>query len=453
MAVPVDLGKAFMARVALPYLDVRRGTDSLARYRAAMRNTRRPLEELRSEQWARVRALIDHAYRNVPHYHDAFRRSGVAPGDIRTPEDFRRVPILSKETIQQEPGRLRSTDAVRRRPVPNSTGGSTGQPLQYVLDRASLGWMFAMLWRGWGYGGYELGDRRATLAGLSVLTPGEGMRKTVQTRLLDRNLALPATRLDPPTVRDYVRRLRSWRPRFLMGYPSAIVQFCRAAREELQGLGLRGVCTNAEMLYPHERADIEEVLGCPVLDGYGANDGGVSAFECGEHPGYHVDQERGLLEVVADGEPAAPGERGEVLATDLHNYSMPFIRYAIGDVAVPSGERGSCGRTLPLLDRIEGRTTDLLVFRGGVIVSGPSIVHAFKDLALDDYLVEQLSDSRIQASLVTRPGGTTPEHVEAVLRRNLGADVEVAVKVVDAIPRRPGGKRRFIVSSLARGLR
>lgn len=450
----MDPGRWFNAHVSAPVLDLRRGTSSRSFYRMAVGNLRRPLEDLRREQWARVRALLDHAYRNVPHYHDAFRAAKLTPEDVRTPEDFRKVPVLEKETILHEPARLRSADFSRREPTAAKTGGSTGQPLQYYVDRDSLGWAFALQWRGWGYGGYALGDRRATLAGLSVVGgAGGAFRRWLRTQALERNLALPAVRMDPALMEEYARRLRSWRPKFLMGYPSALSVLCQTIGDRLRDLHLRAAFTTAEMLYPDDRRTIADALGCPVLDTYGANDGGLSAYECGAHPGFHVDVERGLLEVVADGEPAAAGERGEVLATDLWNYSMPFLRYAVGDVAVMGAETASCGRTLPLLDRIEGRTTDFLVLRDGVVLSGPALTLVFKEFAIDDYFVEQTSASQVRVRIVPRPGGTTAEQVLAAMRKHVGPDVDVAVEPVEAIPRPPGGKRRFIVSSLRLGLR
>ncbi len=449
----VNPGKWFATHGALPLLDLRRGTNSRAFYQIALRNVRRPIEELRREQWARLRLLLDHAFRSVPYYHAVFRAAGIRPDDVRTPEDFQKIRPLEKETILHRPGQLHARDLPQRKPQVAKTGGSTGQPLQYYVDRDSLGWAFALQWRGWGYAGFTPGDRRATLAGLSVVAGGSAFRRWLRNRVFERNLALPAIRLNPALIEEYLRRLRAWRPSFLIGYPSALVTFCRVAGHEARELGLRAAFTTAEMLYPEERRYLKDALGCPVLDGYGANDGGVSAYECGEHPGYHVDVERALLEVVADGEPAAPGEAGEVLATDLYNFSMPFIRYAVGDVAVPGGESASCGRTLSLLERIEGRTTDFLVLQNGVVLSGPALTLVFKDFSIDDYFVEQVSDTRVRVQIVTRPGGTTPESVADALRRHLGPDVDLEVNAVPAIPRPPGAKRRFIVSNVPLALR
>lgn len=448
----MDPGGWAVRSLALPLLEVRRGTQSRAFLKVALRNLTRPLEELRAEQWARMRRLVDHAYRSVPHYHDVFRGVGLRPADLTRPEDFRKIPPLTKETIQRQPDRLRSKDFAARRPAEARTGGSTGQPLQYFLDRDSLGWQFALQWRGWGYAGFRFGDRRATLAGLSLVAGGSPFRAWLRTRVMERNLALPAIRLTPSLVEEYLQRLRRYRPKYLLGYPSALVVFARFGGGAASGLGLRAIFTTAEMLYPDERRVLTDAFGCPVLDGYGANDGGISAYECGEHPGYHVDVERGLLEVIAEGEAATPGERGEVLATDLHGYAMPFIRYAVGDVAVPSGSRPACGRSLPLLDRIEGRTTDFLVV-GETVLSGPAITLIFKDLALEDYRIEQTGESAIRVDVVPREGVDATDRVRSALQSQLGSDVSINVRAVERIDRPPGGKRRFIVSSFGRTFR
>ena len=211
----------------------------------------------------------------------------------------------------------------------------------------------------------------------------------------------------------------------------------------------RAIFTSAEMLHPHQREFLEETFGCPVFDFYGANDGGAFAYQCEKRQGYHIVMERAIVEILReDGSPAAPGERGRVVATDLLNQSMPFIRYDAGDEAEMTGEPCSCGRTLPLLSGISGRSNDYIATPEGDRIHGGFFSYIVRGRPwLDQFQVVQESASALTMllKLRTRPPDTELAEIRESLERKCHG-MAVAVLIVDRIPPAPNGKYQYVVN-------
>jgi phenylacetate-CoA ligase len=432
----------------LPALDACLRTRVGPRLREYERSQWLPAAELARRQDAALARLVDHAYRSVPYYRRVMEERGLAPADVRTVADLVKLPILTRADIRAAGTALHSRDLRTLRAKRNSTGGTTGEPLQYLSDWDAWSADWACLYRGWGFAGHRLGDRLATLAGSSLVPEARaGLRQRLRNRL-ERNLPLSVTSLTPELARRYAERLAAWRPRVLRGYPTALYVFARHVTE----LGLRpppltAVLTTAEMLQPQHRAVIEAALQAPVYDGYGCRDGGANAMECDRHTGLHLAVERAVYEFLDD--EGRPGRSGRIVLTDLHNHAMPFIRYEVGDRGVLADAPCPCGRGLPLLARLEGRTTDVLSFAGGVTLSGPAATLMFRETGFLQYQLRQTARDRLELLYV--PGAEDSsagdlERVLGMLRAQVGAAVTVAARAVADIPPTRAGKRRFIVS-------
>ncbi len=407
--------------------------------------------DLADRQNTALARLVAHAYRNVPYYRNVMEERGLRPSDVSTVGDLLKLPLLTKTDIRAAGADLHSRDSAARRPKRNSTGGTTGEPLQYLSDWQAWSRDWACLYRGWGFAGYRLGDRLATMAGSSLLPDARaGLRQRLRYRL-ERNLPLSVTSLSPELARRYAERLMAWRPRFLRGYPTALHVFARHVEE----LGLRlppltAVLTTAEMLQPQHRRVIEAVLQAPVFDGYGCRDGGANAMECERHTGLHLAVERAVYEFLDDR--GQPGRAGRIVLTDLHNYAMPFIRYEVGDRGALADAPCPCGRGLPLLARLEGRTTDILSFVGGVTLSGPAVTLMFRETGFLQYQLRQTAPDRLELLYVPGVEDRSAQELERVLgmlRSHLGAAVVVTARLVSDVPATHAGKRRFIFSELA----
>jgi phenylacetate-CoA ligase len=243
----------------------------------------------------------------------------------------------------------------------------------------------------------------------------------------------------------------------LFGYPSALSHIARHAASRgvaMDDLGIRVAFVTSERLYDDQRALIGRCFGCRVANGYGGRDAGFIAHECPEG-GMHITAEDIVLELVdRDGQPVPDGEPGEVVVTHLATREFPFIRYRTGDVAVRDTRRCGCGRGLPMLREIQGRTTDFVVAADGTVMHGLALIYILRDLpGLQSFKVVQHSLTRITVQLLPGPGFDPACETTIVegFRRRLGADVVVEVQRVQAIEPEKSGKFRYVVSHVAIG--
>jgi len=251
-------------------------------------------------------------------------------------------------------------------------------------------------------------------------------------------------------LREYVTKIKGYNPKFLRGYASALYLLARfISKGEIQP---QWVITTAETLTDEMRKEIEKKFQCEVFDGYGG-EGGANANECPTHEGYHISMEGVVMEFLRNGESVSSGETGEIVVTDLNNYAMPFIRYRIGDLGVPIDEKCTCRRGLPMLKRIEGRVSDIIVTPSGKIITRPSFFGSSsikKINGLVEYQIVQEKIDRVTINIVGDENfSSQSEDVILKMAKDiLGDDVAVNIERVEKIPVAPSGKRKVVVSKV-----
>jgi len=442
--------------IIFPTMEFSKGTTIGSYLRELDRSQWLKPEEIRALQQKKLRGLIRHSYDNIPYYRNVFRARQLTPDDIRTQEDLQKLPFLTKQVIRENFQDLIDPSLTGKTAFVNHTSGSTGEPLKYYisLDGISISW--ASGYRGWGWGGYRLGDKRATLALGSSQQMNLSMGKKVRF-MLERNLALTIMNMTEERMQSYAGQIRSFRPEFLRGYPSAFYVFAQYLRRQgIEDIRPKAVFTTAETLYPHQRKQIEETFGCSILDTYGCRDGGANAMQCGEHDGYHVGAEQCILEVMKGGQPAGTGEWGEIVTTDLHNYVMPFIRYRTGDVAETTDDTCACGRGLPLLKKIQGRLIGLVRDSHGNILSGLPLTDIFEFMeqsrhnTVRQYQVIQDKNSDITVKVVRGDHYTEADDLRIVedFKKHLGEGIRIRIEYVNDIPLTKNGKRLYVLSDI-----
>jgi len=406
-------------------------------------------EQLRELQNEKLRALIKHAYTKVPYYRSLFRERGLTDKDICTVDDLHKLPVLTKDDIRHNFQELLAEDYKKRRPLLDATGGSTGEPLKYYtcMDALSISW--AATYRAWEWAGYKIGDRRATLAGSSLVPWEKPTIKNCIRNIIERNLPLSSIGMDKARMHIYLEKILKHKTKFLRGYPSVIYLFAKYLHDNgIDSFKPKAVFTTAEMLLPSYRKVIENQFNCRVFDHYGCRDGSANANECKEHKGFHISTELVAMEFVKNGNPLSPGQPGDILLTDLHNYAMPFIRYQVGDIGILSESTCPCGRSLPLIKELRGRTTDAIVFSNGKALSGPALTLIFKGLNIHQYQAIQTGKDKLLMRIIKDNDYSDEDtrHFMGVLRSHLGKDVIIDFEFVDKIPTTIAGKHRFIVS-------
>ncbi len=435
-----------------PFSRCLKGDGLSARVKELQSHERVSSEELRELQWSRIGRFLKHIETNVPYYRDLFTQAGLRAEEIRSPADFLNIPLLTKDEIRAAGKRI-VTEESGRRGVPLSTSGSTGEPLYFDVDTAAGPTRRACAIRSFRWMGIDIGDRQARIWGTYFGVPFRARMAEALRDYAANIIQLSAFKMSDEIMQQYAARLRAFKPHLLIGFPSALTLFAEFCKNrKIADIRPRSILTSGEKIYDHQEELLEDVFKSNVYEGYGTNEFGNIAHECEERNGLHMFTDLFYLEVLHEtGRPAEPGEIGEIVVTDLTNLYMPFLRYRTGDLAVPSDRKCPCGRTFPLLDRIEGRTFDVVVSPDGKSAGGffwTFLSRAVPGIAR--FQIEQRDPSGIVFRLV--PGPEWKDEYKATLEQkikaNMGEGFRVAFDVVEDIPQARSGKFRFIISKI-----
>ena len=423
--------------------------DFLKYYNFVKKNEFESYENLKRYQEEKLQKLIYFSYNNVPYYSKLFENLNLNPDDIQTIEDLQKLPILTKEIIRNHQKDFIPLNLKEQKYINGSTSGSTGEPLQYRLtvEDETLG--LAIMYANWGYAGYELGDKVAVIAGSSLM-PSTKSKLTDNIKAFTMNYKKYSSfDLSDQYMDEIVTELNKFKPKYLRGYASSIYLFAKHIKDNDLDIDFhpKGVFTTAEVLFDFQRELVEDVFDCKVFDQYGLNDGGISAFECEMHKGLHVDMIRSIMEVADEnGNQLEAGKEGRILATSRYNYAMPFLRYDTGDLGILSDEKCECGRGLPLLKKIIGRTTDYLKFSNGAIIGTPILTVLFGKFDIIQYQIVQKDPNTILVNIIKGKNyrDNNEKEIQDTFYKHVG-DINIMFNYVDKIETTKAGKWKFIV--------
>ena len=315
----------------------------------------------------------------------------------------------------------------------------------------------AAKWRATRWWGVDIGDPEIVVWGSPIELGSQDRVRAWRDKLMRTEL-LPAFEMNDTKLDAFLHAIRRRRPRMLFGYPSALSHIARHAEgrgQRMDDLGIQVAFVTSERLYDDQRASISRVFGCPVANGYGGRDAGFIAHECPEG-GMHLTAEDIVVELVdAQGGPVPLGEPGEVVVTHLATGDFPFIRYRTGDIAVLDDRACACGRGLPMLKEIQGRSTDFVVAADGTVMHGLALIYILRDLpGVQGFKIVQQTRERVEVQLVTSPdfdwSVQSPVIVEG-FRRRLGDDVDVQLQGVGrSLPKNQGSSATWSATSCRR---
>jgi phenylacetate-CoA ligase len=301
--------------------------------------------------------------------------------------------------------------------------------------------------------GLSAGDREFALWG----SPIEVTRQDHLRRLRDRIFAtelFSAFNMSVEMMSAYLDRLCRGGYRMIFGYPSSISLLCQHARKQnrdLRGIGIHAVFVTGEVLFPHQRDLIAETFNCAVANGYGGRESGFIAHEC-PSGGMHLMADAVIVEVVdAEGRLVAPGEQGEIVVTDLFSSEAPFLRYATGDMGALSCRKCPCGRPLPLIERIEGRTTDFIVAPDGTILHALSVIYVLREIeGVEQFRIRQKSLDTFHVQIVKNESfqPESENRIRLGLQQRLRAPLHVTIEHRKDLPSEASGKFSYVISEV-----
>lgn len=416
-----------------------------------------PREKLVELQGNRLRQLIEHACKHVPYYRELFRREGLEAEDIKSVEDLRRIPVLTKSIVRDRYEDLIADNSARFGPYQNTTSGSTGTPLRFLQDRNVSIARFAFFLKIWRIAGYRPWMRWAQIDGMFV--PAEGDQIWHYSPVLN-SLRISALAMKESDCRRVLRKLNEFKPGILRGYPSSLYTLASYAHRHQIPIGFRAksIVCGAETLDEHQRSLMQQVFKAPVFDTYSAWEAVCLIYECGSHT-KHQYMEFSAMEILdGDDRPVPEGGVGEITATSFFNYSMPFIRYKTGDLARLSEDSCDCGTGHLSVRQLLGRQDDALFDTKGRLVSPRRLLigssASFAELTgLHQAQIVQDSISCVDVYLVVPDRSNLVSiraEIGSSIRKRLGEDMNIRFIETEDIPREPNGKSRFVKNNLLR---
>ena len=404
----------------------------------------------------RLRKIIKYAYDYVPFYHRKFRKLGIKPVDVKTEKDLNKLPILRKDEIRKNLDEMISKEFTVGDLKMLSTSGSTGQPLfLYMSDREDE-FRKAKHLRANISCGQKLRDRWVT-----ITSPRHLEEHMKLQQMLCIYVPTPVSVFSDVTSQLSI--IEKKEPDVLDGYSSSLLLLAQEVeKRELVTIRPRFIISGAELIDDSARRYIEKVFDAPVYDQYACIEMERIAWQCPQKMGYHMDADAMLVQFVDENrEEISSEKRGEIVCTSFFNYAMPLIRYAVGDMGIPSDEECSCGRTLPLMKAVEGRKDSLLILPNGRVLSPRSFTIAVSTFRLyryiDQFRVVQRKIDLFEVQIKKRDDTVEEKNMatelEAHLRRMLGINLEEVtfkIRFVEDIPLDKSGKLMIVVSELKR---
>ncbi|MDD4273144.1 MAG: hypothetical protein PHG14_05385 [Desulfobacter postgatei] len=412
-----------------------------------------PEKELKTLQLRKLKELLIHSKKNIPFYTKRFADAGFDPHKMDSIEDFKVLPLLSKEEIRKNLEDMKwkgSPGGLHR----YNTGGSSGNPLVFYFDRRRQAYDAAARALTHQWWGCDIGDKELYLWGSPLEITKQDKIKDFRDKMTN-DLLISAFEISEAQIPKMVEQIKAFKPKCIFGYPSTVALFCEMATKQgydLTKLGVQVVFSTAEVLYDRQRETIGRFFGgVPVVDSYGSREGGFICHECPEGK-YHVMDPNYIIEYLKNGKPVGPGEDGEVVLTHLDAWGMPFIRYRTGDVAQPGEDGCKCGRTWSVIKNIKGRTTDFIVTPDGRWQHALSVIYVVRDIeGVDEFKILQHGVDDVEVLVKLHENlypGDGDARIVAGLKKRMGDDVKVTVSHVSSIPREASGKFRYVVSKV-----
>lgn len=418
----------------------------LLQWPSIYRNPWRSADEIINLQTKALKRIVSHAYASVPYYKQVFDERGLKPHHINSLEDLPLIPILTKDAILKNySDRILSSSINWDKCSPRMTSGSSGKKLEVVLDNDVASLYRLMQYRQLLDIGYKPWN---TIVYVRFSPPVTSI--LLQRVKLFRRVYVP---LEWTPDRQLTEILRI-KPQALNAYPSVLYLLARTIEPDAaRQLGLKFILSNSELLTGHARQFIQQTFGCRVYDDYSCLEFSAIASEC-RMQRLHVAADNVIAEILdREGNHALPGEQGRIILTALNNFSMPYLRYEIGDVGVLSDKKCSCGQQFPVLDSIRGRSDDFVAMPSGRLVDPQTVVFQIEVIPeVKEFRILQHEDHNITVSIIPKENTefeSIKNKVALKLHNIFDRAVNVEVKQVVVLERGFTGKHRSVVSRVS----
>lgn len=388
-------------------------------------------------QLSGLKAIVKHAYKNVPFYRKRFREFGIKPSDIKTLRDIKKLPTITREELiknypQIVAGNYKKYYLTKRYTL-RTTSGSSGESLSMMFDGRAYDYLEAVYARALFNQGYN------PLYRLPYYWYEPFKKKLINHLGLMRKVYIS----NKLSEEEQIKILAKLKPKFICYFPSTLYSISRNIENKyLKKIQPKAIFTHAEILSKGMRKQIENTFSTEVFDSYGSAEFDRMAWECKEH-NYHTDEDSMIVEFLRGNEDVSPNEQGDVVVTGLVNYMVPLVRYRIGDKGVPLDNNCGCGRGLSLLKSIDGRLEDFIKLPSGKVFAPCQIIdylNKFEDVKI--FKVTQKSKKTVSVEFIPKEEIKKFDVNKLKIKLNFlfNNEFNILIKVVTDIPKTSRGK-------------
>lgn len=423
----------------------------LSKYSELRKQQYLSLDELYQLNWEKRKRILSFAFENVPFYRSRFSSIGLHPNDIKTPEEFQQVPVLTKRDLRGHFEQLISENVNRKYSRISTTGGSTGVPTKVFHDKRFP--LEALRWRMLSWWEVHPSSDMAIIYRLT-----DQSRDSILKKILlwpTKQLYLDASSMSHESISNFLTNYNVLKPDVVLGYTGSVdhvAQFIRNNKINIHKP--KAVWVTSSPITNLQRKRIEEVFSAPVYNQYGCGEVHWLSAQCKERGGLHVFIDSRHIECIdANGKSCPVNQIGDILVTDLDNYAFPLIRYAVGDRGRMLDRKCPCGVNLPLMDEVKGRTTEMVKLSNGTILSGDYLTTIFDDFPdeIEQFQVLQNSHSSLEIKFVAHSNADNlPTIIDIVYNKliiKIGSEIKINMIQVENIPH-DRGKNRFVICDL-----
>lgn len=402
-------------------------------------------------QLIKLRLLLQHAYNTTRYYRRLFDQCGFNPDQFRHADQLEVIPVLTKDTIRENLTDLISNRFASSELHHSETGGTSGIKMKFYRNNSCLTRKEAALLRFERWSGWDFGDPLGVVWPAQQDYVGHWTRKAkLKNALYQRQVVFPAALVDEASILEYLSIVNRYRPTILRAFTSPLYEISKVIiKKSVPVTKIKGIVTTGEPLYQHQRALIEKAFGCKVFDSYRSREAGPIAQECEVHKGLHLNAENLFVEIISiNGLEPDDKNIGEIIVTDLLNFGMPLIRYNMGDLGIISDEKCACGRGLPILNCLRGRSASSFITPDGKIVASGALVLYLVDeapgpLGQVQIVQEKIDKLTIRMTKNPIPSNKIMDYQRRTIDELFGPNMIVDFEFVDKIDREPSGKYLF----------
>lgn len=446
----LDIYTSFCSAILFPLHEALKKHSTVNVRRQMEQNQWLSPEQIQQLQLKNLKSFLIDVQQHVPYYRQLFADIQFDPNDLSDLQQLAQLSLLDKPSIRAHLEELKADNAVGLSRF--NTGGSSGEPLIFYIGNKRVSHDVAAKWRATRWWGVDIGDPEAVIWGSPIELGSQDKIRLLRDKFLRTHL-IPAFEMSDQKLDGFIQDIQRIRPKMLFGYPSALAHIAGHAEKTgivLNNLGIKVAFVTSERLYDHQREKIQTIFGCPVANGYGGRDAGFIAHQCPEG-GMHITAEDIIVEIVdPEGQPMPSGELGEIVVTHLATRDFPFIRYRTGDMGVLSDKICTCGRGLPLLAEVQGRTTDFVVAQDGTVLHGLSLIYVLRDLeGVESFKITQDSLDKTSVQIVRTLSfqqAVAEDRIITEFKKRLGQTVNIVIDYPEFIAKEQSGKFRYVIS-------